>query len=74
MTENNVRPRRYGALVAGVLGVVALSLTAATTLGGFSAAVTSTSNGTTGTLVLKATAGGNTCYSTDGTSDRKSVV
>jgi len=64
MTENIVRRRRTGALVAGVLGVVALSFTAVSTLGGFSAAITATGNVSSGTLVIALDNGSVWCDST----------
>lgn len=64
MTENIVRHRRVGALVAGALGVVVLSLTAATTLGGFSAAVSANGNVNSGTLVIALDNGSVWCDST----------
>jgi hypothetical protein len=67
MTENKTKHRRTGALLAGALGVVALSLTAATTLGGFTASVASSNTGTTGTIVLQLSKGAVNCDSTNGT-------
>jgi hypothetical protein len=64
MTENIVRHRRVGALVAGALGVVALSLTAATTLGGFSAALSAPGTENSGTLVIALDNGSVWCDST----------
>jgi hypothetical protein len=64
MSENIMRNRRLGALAAGALGVVALSLTAVTTLGGFSAAITSTANHNSGTLVIALDNGSVWCDST----------
>jgi hypothetical protein len=64
MSENIMRNRRLGALVAGALGVVALSLTAATTLGGFTAAVSASGNISTPTIVLALDNGSVWCDST----------
>ena len=66
MTENIVRHRRVGALVAGALGVVALSMTAATTLGGFSAGITANGFHQTPTLVIALDNGSVWCDSTGG--------
>ena len=64
MSENIMRNRRLGALVAGALGVVALSLTAATTLGGFTAAVSASGSGLSPTIVLALDNGSVWCDST----------
>jgi hypothetical protein len=64
MSENIMRNRRLGALAAGALGVVALSLTAVTTLGGFSAGISANGVVPSGTLVIALDNGSVWCDST----------
>jgi hypothetical protein len=64
MSENIMRNRRLGALVAGALGVVALSMTAVTTLGGFSAGLSANGTYGGGTVVIALDNGSVWCDST----------
>ena len=66
-TERHERSRK-GGLVAALIGVAALGLTAATTLAGFSASITNPTNTfSSGTLLLSEQQGTNTCLSSPNT-------
>ena len=66
-TERHERSRK-GGLVAALIGVAALGLTATTTLAGFSASITNPTNTfSSGTLLLSEQQGVNTCLSSPNT-------
>lgn len=65
MTQPDPRRRRRSVLLAGLLGTTVLAVTAGVSLGGFSAGITNPTNTfSSGTVVLKETAGATSCYST----------
>lgn len=65
MTQPNPRRRRRSVVLAGLMGTTVLAVTTGLSLGGFSAGINNTSNTfSSGTVVLKETAGTTSCYST----------
>ena len=69
-TTEPQRRTRKGGIVAALLGVAALSLTAVTTLAGFSASITNQTNTfSSGTLLLSEQQGTSTCLSSPNSTD-----